>query len=259
MAVPIVVMVVVAVALLLAIAYLTTVVPTRWLKVEHVDAKLGLGITVLQISDIHIERMRVKVERLVSLIATEKPALLLLTGDFIDEDRYLGRLNAFLKPLIDTGVPAVAVLGNHDYFMDDVERLIGLLHERGITVLQNHLVTVGTLQIAGIDDYCTGRHDMTVLEAADPTRPLIIVTHDPTITLSLRKPYDYLVAGHLHGKQFAIPFLFQLQDFGPLARSGVYKGLHESEQGRFYISKGLGQSGVNLRFLVRSEVTVHRL
>jgi uncharacterized protein len=50
-----------------------------------------------------------------------------------------------------------------------------------------------------------------------------------------------------------------LKPMGELPRRGIYKGLHESEQGTYYISKGIGQTGVNARLLVRSEVTVHEL
>ncbi|MNG32809.1 hypothetical protein D3C84_1189070 [compost metagenome] len=77
--------------------------------------------------------------------------------------------------------------------------------------------------------------------------------------LELPYAYHYLVAGHFHGMQFNVPFLFRYINKGRLAAAGIYKGLHRSKQGPYYISKGVGQAGPNARFLVRSEVTLHEL
>ncbi|EGL16740.1 hypothetical protein HMPREF9413_4773, partial [Paenibacillus sp. HGF7] len=43
-----------------ACAYLFLIVPTMWLKVERVRVPAGLGIKILQISDLHVEKLRVR-------------------------------------------------------------------------------------------------------------------------------------------------------------------------------------------------------
>ena len=89
---------------------------------------------------------------------------------------------------------------------------------------------------------------------------MVVITHDPNVVLNIPPlRFDYLMAGHLHGKQFNVPGLYWLKPMGELPKLGVYKGLHQLPQGLIYISKGLGQVGINLRFLVRSELTVHHL
>ncbi|MCY0875231.1 MAG: metallophosphoesterase [Firmicutes bacterium] len=251
-------MILTLIIVLVALLYAAFITPTYWLKVERSSAPLRTGVKILQISDIHIERNRIKPERLARLIRKERPTLICLTGDFVDYEDSIRLLPAFLHPLRQSGVPIYAVLGNHDYFLSDVSGLLEVLQNNGVVVLRNQVRQVHGVQLVGIDDFCSRHHDLAVLQDLDPTRPIIVITHDPTIVLYLRHRYDYLMAGHLHGKQFAVPWLFKVKDFGPLARAGIYKGRHRSAQGLYYISKGIGQSGFNARFLVRSEVTIHQ-
>ncbi|KRW92844.1 metallophosphoesterase [Alicyclobacillus tengchongensis] len=239
--------------------YATSVLPTQWLKVERVHWNLGIEKKIVQISDIHIERNRISPSRLKSVLRAEQPDLVCLTGDFVDRDQSLLLLVPFLRALREVGVPIYAVLGNHDYRLQSVQRLIELMESFDVTVLINQTVVLDRMNLVGLDDYCTRHSDERAFDQIDDALPVIVMTHDPTYTVVATRRFDCLFAGHLHGKQFNVPFLFQLNPMGPLAASGVYKGRHRCSQGPFYISKGIGQSGINLRFLVRSEITVHEL
>jgi uncharacterized protein len=44
---------------------------------------------------------------------------------------------------------------------------------------------------------------------------------------------------------------------GKLARMNIVKGLHLQDDKPFYISEGLGQTGVNIRIGSRPEITLH--
>lgn len=239
--------------------YVTSVLPTRWLKVERVSMPLAAGCKILQISDLHVERNRISPSRLHAVIDEERPDVICLTGDFLDWHASFILLVPWLKMLQITGIPTYAVLGNHDYGSGQPEALKFLLEAFGIIVLINETVVLDKFNLVGLDDFCTRHSDESIFASTDREKPVVVMTHDPTITLFMDNKFDYLFAGHLHGKQFAVPFLFHLTTMGPLAASGVYQGLHQCGKGTFYISKGVGQSGINLRFLVRSEVTVHEL
>lgn len=233
--------------------------PTQWLKVERVRLPLSIGVKILQISDMHIECMRIRPERIASLIEREKPDLICLTGDFIDRRLERPKLERHLSAITRHGLPVYAVFGNHDHKADAIGALTELLTQYGVRVLQNEAIDMGGFVMAGIDDYCTGMSETSSLVDVPDDKPLIVITHDPTLTWFMDRPFSYLMGGHFHGKQFNLPFLFHLMDFGPMARAGVYKGLHAHARGPFYISKGVGQSGINCRFLVRSEVTIHEM
>ncbi len=249
----------VGLALLLLAIYGCCILPTQWLKVERVRLPLSLGVKILQISDLHIERMRIRPERFASLIRRERPDLICLTGDLVDRRLDREKLDRHLAAISGHGAPVFAVFGNHDYSADAVEALRDMLGDRGIRALHNECVDMGRFVLVGIDDYCTGLADPAALGDAAPDQQVVVVTHDPTVAWFMDRPFSYLMGGHFHGGQFGIPFIFRIMDFGPMARSGVYHGLHRHANGTFYISKGVGQSGINCRFLVRSEVTVHEL
>ncbi|MFB5192466.1 metallophosphoesterase [Alicyclobacillus fastidiosus] len=248
-----------AVCVAVGIFYGTFILPTRWLKVERVRIPLNTGLKIVQISDLHVERNRIRPEAIKAVIDQESPDLLCITGDFLDKRNAFVLLVPFLEMLQSTGIKTYAVLGNHDYMLKRPSELVQLLEQFGIRVLINETVELPAAHLVGIDDFDSGHSDEEVLRSVPPGKPIVVMTHDPTLTLFLNHRFDYLFAGHLHGKQFNIPFLFKFKDMGPLAASGVYKGVHATERGTLYISKGVGQSGYNFRFLVRSEITVHEL
>jgi predicted MPP superfamily phosphohydrolase len=246
--------------LLMVVLDLLFILPTRWLKVERVHHPIGLKRKVLQISDIHIERNRIKEYVIRSLIEREKPDLICLTGDFLDQEEALSDLVPYLAVIRDSGIPTYAVLGNHDYRLPDIGQLLKLLRTHAITVLRNESVAFDDFTLVGIDDFGTSHHHpAAAMKKADPHKPIFVITHDPNVALAMPRRYDYMIAGHLHGKQCNIPFLYHLLSMGELPKQGIYRGVHRMDTGTLYISKGIGQTGLNLRFLVRSEVTVHEL
>lgn len=252
----------IVVLVVLILVYFFFVLPTQWLKVEFMERPMKVDMTVLQVSDLHVERLRVSPDKLAKLIRRVNPDFIALTGDYMDKRTSFGTLTKYLQVFADSGKPCFAVLGNHDYHLQDayLSRMLVLLRQYGIRLLRNETAVYQGLQVVGIDDACTWHDDEDkAFRAVNPLLPVLVITHDPNLVLTMTHRYDYLISGHLHGKQFRVPFIFAIQPMGPLPKSGVYQGTHETELGTFYISKGIGQSGLNARFLVRSEVTVHRL
>lgn len=244
-----------------AAGYGLFVVPTQWLKVERIQHTLGLGIRMIQISDLHVEKQRVSPERLAQIVEQERPDYLMLTGDFTRKLRHLPKLLPYLRALAAQGVPTYAVLGNHDYKLKSgVNTLTDLLERANIRVLRNESVHVGPFRLVGIDNFGTGHSRLRqAFRDVAPSDRVIVITHDPNVVPHIRRTFEYLMAGHFHGKQFNLPFLFRLKPKGELPSRGIYKGKHESPQGTYYISKGIGQAGVNARLFVRSEITIHDL
>ncbi|WP_426454388.1 metallophosphoesterase [Paenibacillus sp. S-38] len=245
-----------------AAIYFLLIFPTQWLKVERVRHGCGLGIRVLQISDLHVEKLRIAPERLTRLIQKEAPDYIVLTGDFTQKSRYLSKVQQYAEAIAEPGIPVVAVLGNHDHRLHPaaLHELIRILESTGIGVLRNQSTVVDHFQMVGIDDF-SSRKSMVdqAFEHVDPNRPVLVLAHDPNLIPHIQRRYTYLMAGHFHGKQFNVPYLFRFINKGKLAAAGIYKGMHEGTHGPFYISKGIGQAGMNARFLIRSEVTLHEL
>ncbi|MEF2243456.1 MULTISPECIES: metallophosphoesterase [unclassified Paenibacillus] len=251
----------IAAAFLAVFIYVLFILPTKWLKVEKIENRIGLNSMIMQISDVHVDKLRIPAAQLKAIIASSKPDYILLTGDFTSDVRSLPLLDQYLEEIAACQVPAYAVLGNHDYRLPDLQPLLTILSLHHIHVLRNQSVDLGSFYLVGIDDYCSKHSDIPAAFAEVPLqeKPIVVMTHDPNAVLAIDRPYQYLMAGHFHGKQFNIPFLFSIKPKGKLAASGIYKGLHRSKQGAYYISKGLGQAGINARVGVRSEITLHYL
>lgn len=254
-------MIITFIVIFLIMGYVLFVLPTRWLKIEKVYYPLGLNCRILQVSDVHIERLRTHPDQLRQAIQREAPDLIVLTGDFTEREQCLPHLDRYLRILRESGRPVYAVLGNHDHILPDVERLVARLKYHRIDVLRNEAVKAKGFYLIGIDDYNTGHSDVdkAFSNVHDSSWPKIVITHDPNVILKIKQPFDYLMAGHFHGKQFNVPFLFWVKPMGPLPKMGIYQGLHQTEHGTLYISKGIGQTGLNMRLFVRSEITIHDL
>ncbi|OMF35930.1 metallophosphoesterase [Paenibacillus sp. FSL H8-0548] len=240
--------------------YLFFIFPTQWLKIEKVSHPIGLNKRVLQISDLHVDRLRVSATRIRQEIEKAKPDYIFLTGDYTYKERFIPRVAYYLKVIAGCGVPVYAVLGNHDYELPRLQRLLDVFKAYGIPVLRNENRRVGDFELVGIDNDSTNHSRIRPsFKGIDNKLPIVVITHDPNVLLSIKQPYHYLMAGHLHGKQLNVPFFFVFKPKGPLTVKGIYKGLHKDQNGTFYISKGIGQAGVNARFMVRSEITIHDL
>lgn len=240
--------------------YMMFIFPTQWLKIEWVAYPLGLKARILQISDLHVDMLRVSPRQLKSTIDLVKPDYIFLTGDYTYKTSFLPKLKKYAEVLAGSGVPVYAVLGNHDHQLPNLRRLVELFHSNGIQILRNESIDLHTFELVGIDNYSTGHSRIPkAFSGVTGRKPVVVITHDPNVVLSINSPYSYLLSGHLHGKQLNVPFFFALKPKGPLPASGIYKGFHKRANGALYISKGIGQAGVNARFMVRSEVTVHEL
>lgn len=238
------------------------ILPTKWLKVERVHWDSKINIKIIQISDLHIKHLRVPLATIRALIEKEKPDYIFLTGDFIDEnEKELPRLTEFLQMIDEANIETYAVFGNHDRHLKDLSVLENLLKTHYINLLKNEFIEKEDVIIVGIDDYGRGHHDIEKsFSFPNPNgKEVLVLTHDPNIVLEIDYPFTMLVAGHLHGKQVNVPYFFHFVNMGELPKKGIYKGKHKREQGSFYISKGIGQSHLNFRFMVRSEVTIHEL
>ncbi|WP_171056153.1 metallophosphoesterase [Paenibacillus sinopodophylli] len=242
------------------ILYLLFVFPTQWLKLERIKQPIGLNKKILQISDLHFDRLRIPVSRISKVIEENRPDYLFLTGDYTYKERYLTRAAHYFEAFARSGIPIYAVLGNHDYELPHLQKLLRLFDAYGIKLLRNEAVLEESFYLVGIDDYGTGHSKINkAFQFVDDSKPIVVITHDPNVVLRMKRPYNYLMAGHLHGKQLNVPFFFTFKPKGPLTAKGIYKGLHHDENGTYYISKGIGQAGVNARFMVRSELTIHEL
>lgn len=223
-------------------------------------------LSILHLSDLHLENISLTPVQLENKLKNEPIDMIALTGDFLDRKRSIPKLLPYLQVLnrINPALGIYAVFGNHDYVLKghNLNELKTVLAEHDVHVLQNNSETISvngqTINIIGIDDYSTNRSDLDSAYQQVEQGTNIVLTHDPTVVLDMHKyTFDYLMAGHFHGGQICYPKAYHLAKMGELARKNIIKGLHTHNHTPFYISEGLGQTGLPIRIGSRPEITFH--
>lgn len=264
------------------LAYARFVEP-RWLEVSHptirVEELAGLpdawkGFKVAFFSDLHLPNRGPASEtiwRAVERTLLEKPDLVMLGGDMFDHGRYNPVMADLIRVIKGAGIPVVGVLGNHDYFgrRNEYIRIMQALEEAGLKWLINRAEPVEfkgqRAWLAGVDDWVKGEPDIEAITCQMPAgeRPLLLVAHNPQMIKILPANFAHvMLSGHTHGGQInpAPPPLNRKLNWitfkeghhhseFPL-RWYTYKGI------RLYVGKGLGMSGLNLRFNARPELVM---
>ncbi|WP_217597702.1 metallophosphoesterase [Cohnella sp. GbtcB17] len=224
------------------------------------------GIKIVQFSDTHIgpDFSVKRLERLISVIAAEKPDIVAFTGDLFDARKRNPERDQDLSPLlsrIEAPLGKFAVYGNHDFGYERNKRSTNpSLAKAGFELLLNdskkiRLPSGEHLSVAGLDDYVLGRPDPA--RAFAKLRPdgfNLLLAHEPDAAAFLvRYPIDLQLSGHSHGGQVKLPFV------GALVRTKLGKrylsGLHVVADRRrprkpylLYVNRGIGTTRLRVRF-----------
>jgi len=218
------------------------------------------GLRVAQLSDLHVGT-RTPPERIAAAIALANglaPDLVVLTGDFLSRGREtVGLLPEQLRGL---AAPTVAVLGNHDHWVDPAgtsRALEGL----GYAVLRNQHTRLqlrgAPLAVVGVDDLLTGHADPERALAGVPRGSRLVLAHGPRTAERLRGAEEPLLvlSGHTHGGQIAIPILTRLL-LSTVVREPYLRGRFHLGPVQLYVNRGIGNTAFRLRVNSDPEVTL---
>jgi uncharacterized protein len=243
------------------------------------------GLKIIHISDIHSGSFNDKaaVQKGVEKILSEKPDLILFTGDLVNDRAtemhdYMDVFNQLKAPL---GV--YSTLGNHDYGdyvqweteaakKANLQRLKEVHGELGWKLLMNEHVVLEKeseqIAVLGIENWgAKGRFPKygKMHEAHPGTEKYpfkILLSHDPShwdAEVKTRYPdVDLMLAGHTHGMQFGI----EIPGFKWSPVQYMYKqwaGLYESGRQKLYVNRGFGFIGYPGRVGILPEITLIEL
>ncbi|MEZ4324712.1 MAG: metallophosphoesterase family protein [Polyangiales bacterium] len=238
--------------------------PERWMEPLE-------GLRVTHLTDLHVGRvtpMDVQHEA-VAIANAQQPDLVALTGDFVCHSlNYLDELTDVLKRL---NAPAIAVLGNHDYWAGG-EEVQQALERAGVQVLRNQHTVLHLrgkpLQVVGLDDAYTGHADLRAatrgLRSDIPTLALSHIGEEADALWD--KGAELVLAGHTHAGQVTLAGLHELA-VGKLAGHKYVHGVYGSRRadtlpkGALYVGAGVGAAVMPLRLgeRARREVTSFEL
>jgi predicted MPP superfamily phosphohydrolase len=220
------------------------------------------ALKIAAASDIHLGTIvnQPMLRKIVTLINSLEPDLVLLPGDVVDED--IGpvikqNLGETLK-LIKSKYGVYGITGNHEY-IGGVEPACKYLEEHGINMLRDRV-----LQIED-DLFIAGREDRSIKQFAgklrkpldeilkdiDKSNPIILMDHQPSGLADAEKNgIDLQLSGHTHNGQLW-PFNFITKKVYELSWGFKTKGSTQ-----YYVSCGAGTWGPPIRTGNRPEIVL---
>ncbi len=143
------------------------------------------GKKIVLVADLHLGAVRALrfSKKVARKIKARNPEIILIAGDLFDGVKCDAEI--LIAPLKDLGAKRGVYLasGNHDYYSDR-EHFFRAFQSAGIHILNNKVIDIDGLQIAGVDFQDTNYRDnfIEVLKGMtlDMQKPSILVRHEPT-------------------------------------------------------------------------------
>jgi predicted MPP superfamily phosphohydrolase len=252
--------------------------------------KGSAAIRVLHISDIHMAPWQKRKQRFIAQLISEKPDLVVNTGDNLGHKNVVDETLASLDALMH--VAGVFVNGSNDYFAPrfkspvaylfkpstshqeqplDTKKLTGTFEAKSWQNLNNSSASIEIngvkLAVLGVDDAHLELDDLESLDQTSGLRAkadvVLGITHAPyrrVIEAMAENGVDILFAGHTHGGQVRFPFIGALTTNSDLPTQNA-KGMSAWSFGArvmlLNVCAGLGNSiFAPIRFFNRPEVRV---
>ena len=231
-------------------------------KIEYIDITLdkplsGNEVRIAAISDVHLGNGtdKVALKRYIKLINSQKPDLILICGDLIDnsivpvkQQRMEEELRKLQAPM---GIYMAA--GNHEY-ISRIEQCEEFLQKTPITLLRDSIAILPCgIQIVGRDDRHNHRRKSLekLLDRVDNTKPIIVLDHQPYNLAEVDATgVDIQLSGHTHhGQVWPLSLLTDYiyeQSHGYRKWSNTY----------IYVSSGLSLWGPPFRIGTNSEMAI---
>ena len=225
-------------------------------------ANLQEKIKIAQLTDFHYgEFVKEKdLEKWIDACIAEKPDLVLITGDFIDSSTT--EFDGIIRQLkrLSTPLGVYGVWGNHDYNAGSMrKRFEQELNNIGIEILVNSGKEIREdIYLLGVDDLYNGKPDIKQALINKPQDSICLhMSHNPDYLFNIPKTIDFSFCGHTHGGQVKLPIIGA--PYIPSAYGNKFIGGLVNTPTKAFVSKGLGFTGLPIRFNARAEIIIFEL
>lgn len=227
-------------------------------------------IRILHVSDLHVERVTRREQKLLELVAEADPDVIFITGDYLNlsytrDPQAHAELRSLLGKL-SAPYGVYAILGSPP--VDERDVVPPLFEGLPIRLLVDEWTVLDwpdgrQLILLGLDcshDLVTDTSRLHNLLAESPnTAPRVLLYHAPELMPeAARHGIDLYLCGHTHGGQVRLPFYGAVLTSSKLGKR-YEMGLYEEGQTSLYVSRGVGLEGLSaprVRFLSPPEITL---
>ena len=227
------------------------------------DERINDIITIVQLTDLHGAKFGADNARLIRKVEEQSPDLVFVTGDMYSNiSRNSGRETALnLMEKLGEKFTVYYINGEHENGDDEFYEL---LEDAGVNVLnyKDEIITVKNtkLHLYGIDNvYYSDTFDLNNAFVPDSENYSILLAHASNFKKFADFGIDLSVCGDTHGGLFRLPVVGAVYDgstFFP-ERYGTYmKGTYNIGESSLFISSGLGNYPLPVRFCNRPEIAV---
>ena len=219
------------------------------------------GVRMLLVTDTHFDESATLGERILKLSETLEYDFCILGGDYSFSYRqespmaYL-RMKELAQGLVGRG-RVLGVLGNHDLY-----RMGEVLADCGVEMLINDNVRIerngDSVYLVGLDDcHYYGADDIALAQRGICDGAFkVMISHSPeAYDQAARAGCSLYLAGHTHGGQVCLPGGVAVVTCATVPRK-IVKGKWRHGKMAGYTSRGVGASGVPVRFFCPPEMTV---
>lgn len=241
------------------------------------DDKAG-NVRMVVLSDLHDCEFGENNKKLITKVNEQSPDVILLVGDFLNEDSDSSVVACNLIQALSDIAPVYFSLGNHEEaYMQSHPKLIDELENAGAVVLEKEYADLdinGTkLRLGGMYDYAFGLNGNNDAAAAPEEMKNFLEDFQNTDSLKVMMAHrpdsfifgdaaeywdvDLVVSGHNHGGQIVVPFLGGLFGGDQGWFPEYVHGMYEKDGMQLFITSGLGSYGQKLpRFNNLPEIAV---
>ncbi len=215
--------------------------------------KINRPYRLIHLSDIHAGSRRAEfVDKVVKQTMKHQPDIVLITGDLLDSSAVNTQ---YLAPLSQLTCPVMLCLGNHERYVN-LQKAIDSIEANNVRVLRNEAITLGDIEVIGIDDADSANEVATQLPSIkrSDSKFQILMYHRPQgFEVAASSGIDLMLSGHTHAGQ--------VWPFGVLVKRQFprMKGEFRIGDSTLYVSQGTGTWGPIMRLGTISEMTLIEL
>ena len=234
----------------------------KWIEVKKIEIETpklkNTALRIVQFSDMHCEKKPRNEEKLVEIVNSFKPDVIVFNGDSLNTSKALPLFKETLSRM-EAPLGKFAVRGNFDsYFWTTLD----LFSDTGFKPLDGDTVTIAkdgeVFYVTGFKVSAVENFQMVLRDVPDD-KFSILLYHYSDLAESLEGlNVDLYLSGHTHGGQVRLPLYgapVTLSRFGKKYEAGMYT----IGKTTLYVNRGIGLENTpapKVRFLCRPEITV---